>query len=144
MLKTDSALKVVGKDLETLYYAWGGSTRLQWEDCVPQEFRQLVFTEKEVIEALSQHCVRMNRSLPEGSAVKCNLTSKPEIAVELVIQNVSEGRADTGTHASVALEAAFVGAALLRFCMDKKIPIPRKGQKALQIADSALLLTITL
>ena len=111
---------------------------------MPSEFRRLLFSKQEVVEALTAHSARLNKPLPAGSVIKCELIAEPEFAVQLTVQNNYEGRADTGKRYEVSLAAPVVGAALLQFCIEKKIPMPKSAKKALQITGDGLVMTITL
>lgn len=114
---------------------------------LPSEFRRLVFTTKELVEAITAHGTRLGRPLPAGNLARCEVVSEPEVSVRLEIENTLEADpagTGSGKRHEITLEPAFVVAALLRFCMDRRIPVARMASKALEPAGERLALVLTL
>jgi hypothetical protein len=96
------------------------------------EIRQIAFQPAEVCAALQDYRRRRNEPLPAGSIASVDFGSGPDIVVKLIIQNDS-----SGARHEVAFDTDVVGAALILFCINRKIPLPATAQKKVQrIGDS--------
>ena len=114
---------------------------------MPSELRQIVFSNEETIDALAKHCRRLHKEQQNLSVKGCEIFSDPEIGVRLEIDCGDEakpGRSDLGKDHTITLKPAFIGAALVRYCIDLKIPIPRVAVKSLQVIGSGLALNLTI
>ena len=77
----------------------------------------------------------------------CEIFSDPEIGIRLEIEHRDEGKPgknDVAKHHTITLEPAFIGAALVRYCIDLKIPLPRTAGKSLQVIGDRLALNLTI
>lgn len=104
---------------------------------MPTEIRRLVFSNNELVEALHAYSQTSDEKIPEGDVRTCKAVDEKTIAVRLEIEN----RHTQETY-QVNLRHEFVGAALLGFCFDKGIPVPRESEKSLQISGDNIALTI--
>ena len=106
---------------------------------MPTEIRKIVFSNEELQEAIvlfSQRCI--NR-LPEGDLLACDVISDDGITVRIRIQPwYSEGEK------TVKLSDHYIGAALSNYCMNYKIPIPRRATKSLQVIGDNIALQVNI
>ena len=96
------------------------------------EIRQIAFQQAEVCAALQDYRRRRNEPLPAGSISQVAFGDGPDVVVTLTIENDS-----TGAKHEVAFDTDIVGAALILFCINRKIPLPATAQKKVQrVGDS--------
>jgi len=96
---------------------------------MPTEIRILGFTKNEVFEALRDFCSNTGRRLPAGGADGLELTQDTEIRITLN---------SPGSESAMNFTENEVGAALVMFCIRKRIPIARRATKSLELADQTL------
>ena len=104
---------------------------------MPTEIRRLVFSNDELVEALRAYSESSNEKIPEGKVRTCTVVDDRKTAVTLEIENRF-----TQEVYQVNLRHEFVGAALLGFCFDSGIPVPRDSEKSLQVSGDNIALTI--
>jgi hypothetical protein len=118
--------------------AWFGLLVLPIEvSRVPSEFRQILFTNNEVIEALYEYNQVVRGKLPPGMIVSCTPVAEEKVAVRLKLVDQASGGAKV---ASLAPE--LVAAALLRYCFNHYIPIPRNAAKSIQVHGDRISLDV--
>lgn len=105
---------------------------------MPGEVRHIIFSKFEVMSALTEYRKRRNEPLPSSDHVAVTIRDKPKIVVDLAI--VPEGK-------QMPLELVFEGeelaAALIMFCIDRKIPMPATGvSKTIQLVGESIALRI--
>ena len=95
------------------------------------EIRKLVFPQDDLLKAVTLHSAKGPMGLPEGdiTAVKVDDSTTPGATVKI--------RGE-----SVALDGEFLLAAMVRYCIDSTIPMPRKAEKSLDLVDGQLALNI--
>lgn len=103
-----------------------------------KELRCLVFTEREVVSAVIDRRRRRRDPLPTGGVA--GVTYSAEHGVETRIRFMDEG----GRDETLVLPEAEVLAALLAFCMGRKIPLPADSDKFLYLVNDRLALMITM
>lgn len=102
------------------------------------ELRKIVFFEEEVRAAAVNHCMHANINVPQANIESVAVSN--DAAKTLVLRFSVASPLDKNT---VTLNREHVVAALIRYCRDQKIPLPRTGQKVVQAADdNALALLI--
>ena len=102
-----------------------------------KEVRTIIFSNEEVQLALTEHCKRRGKALPAG--VVSAFTSKADpISVSLTLTN------DKGLNASFDFSQVEVAASLIGYCLHRKIPLPAKAEKQLQIIANAFVLVVTM
>lgn len=106
---------------------------------MPSELRQVLFPKPELQAAVAKYARLAKDKLPAGEIVDCKILGTTETFVELRLKDEF-----TGADAVVSFNEAFVGAALMKFCMDSHIPVPRKGEKALKVVNGDVALLISL
>ncbi len=103
-----------------------------------KELRCLVFTEQEVVKAVLDRRRRMKEPLPLGTVGK--VTYEEGDNVQTVIKVV----ADDGVSQDLVLPETEVAAALVAYCMGRRIPLPVASDKMLHVINGALTLMITM
>ena len=99
------------------------------------EIRQIAFQQAEVCAAIQDYRRRRNEPLPPGSIARVDFGSGPEIVATLTIENDS-----TGARHEIAFDTEVLAAALILFCINRKIPLPATAQKKVQrVGDSVAL-----
>ena len=105
---------------------------------MPGEVRHIIFSELEVLSALTGYRKRRRQPLPSSEDVEVTIRDKPKILVTLAI--VPEGK-------RMPLEVVFEGeelaAALIMYCIGRKIPLPATGvSKSIQLVGDSIALQI--
>ncbi len=104
---------------------------------MPSEFRRIMFTNNELIEAIHDYNMISPDKLPPGVILTCTPVSETEVAVRL---EMVDQRSDE-THV-VELSPAMLGAALLRYCMKHRIPMPKAATKSIQMHGDEISLNL--
>lgn len=106
---------------------------------MPSEHRFLIFNDGEVVRAVSEYRKRQRTPLPAGTVVKTRYFTDPE--VELMIRI---GADDGSRRIDVMIGAEELQAAVVFFCIQRKIPLPAaKFVKNIKVVDQQLMLAIT-
>lgn len=113
------------------------STPNQRNESMTTEIRQITFHPAEVCAALQDYRRRRNEPLPAGSIAHVDFGTEPEIVVTLTIENDS-----TGAKHEIAFGTETIGAALILFCINRKIPLPATAQKKVQRVGDTIALTM--
>ncbi len=106
---------------------------------MPNEARRLVFNKTEVAQAL----IAFNRHAPtkflaEGYLSAIALHGGPNLNIEISVETPD------GFRQEVTVGSAIVAAAMIRFCMERKVPLPMKADKMLEVINDRLVLEIRL
>ena len=108
------------------------------EAALPDEIRYLLFSPDELIQAVTQLCLRRGR-WPSGSQLKSTeLVGEPDVSFRVVLS-----RDPTGTTSELTFGAAELGAALVLYCMNRRIPLPARVEKSLQVVGRSLALAVS-
>ena len=94
---------------------------------MPTDIRKLIFSEAELQAAVVDHCLRTHISLPEANIEGIDIANDPEAMVVLTFSG-----ADPAHPTRVKLSRDHVAAALIRYCGQHRIPLPRRAEKVLQ------------
>ncbi|MGF7174602.1 hypothetical protein [Azospirillum doebereinerae] len=103
-----------------------------------KELRCLVFTDQEVIKAVLDRRRRMREPLPVGTVE--SITHRNADGIETVLKVVDD---DGGVH-DLTLPEAEVAAAMVAYCMGRRIPLPVASDKTLNLINGGLTLMITM
>ena len=106
---------------------------------MPTETRRLVFSSDELVEALNAHRKLANGKMPEGKIVFCRVGETSDFRVSVKI--LPPGRSEVQTF---HLDGDYVGAALIGYCAQCKIPLPRGAEKNLQACGNNVALNLSL
>ena len=104
---------------------------------MPSEFRQILFSNKELIEALCEYNQTAQTRLPQGVIVSCTPVAEDKVAVRLQLVDQASGETRV---ASLAPE--MVAAALLRYCIKNRIPMAKNAAKSIQIHGDQISLDV--
>ncbi len=106
---------------------------------MPKELRKLVFSEDELRAAAFDYCLRTNVAIPQAPLESLQVGDDPEAAITLKFDTMH-----AADEKEFKLSRDQVGAALIRFCSDHQIPLPRHGQKVLQVQNGAISLMVNI
>lgn len=103
---------------------------------MPTEYRRVVFPNRELREALAASDPG-GEPFPPGEIISVAMPEDGEGTVRVTVL-------DTACNATFTSDLAVsrVAAALIRFCIDNKVPIPKKGRKSLRLMGDNLALDI--
>ncbi|NUB15288.1 hypothetical protein GAY28_23395 [Azospirillum brasilense] len=107
-----------------------------------KELRCLVFTDQEVVKAVLDRRRRMKEPLPSGTVGK--VTYRPGQPGGGGVETLIQVTGDEGDDRSITLHESEVAAALVSYCMGRKIPLPVESDKMIHIINGALTLMITM
>ena len=102
---------------------------------MPTEYRQIVFTAKEIVRAIIEYRKWRKDPLPEGRVVKFEMRADP-ISVAYSIH------AGGDAPQSFSTPGDDLASALILYCVHMKIPIPAKSKKDIKYVGDQLALTI--
>jgi hypothetical protein len=103
-----------------------------------KELRCIVFSERELISAVISRRRKLNEELPQGTVESVKFRTGD------TIETVMEVKDDYGKVTSLVLPELEVAAALIAFCMGRKIPLPVDAEKTLHVIKDAATLIITM
>jgi hypothetical protein len=103
-----------------------------------KELRCIVFTERELINAVVGRRRKRNEELPQGTVESVKFRTGD------TIETVMEVKDDYGKVTSLVLPEPEVAAALIAFCIGRKIPLPVDAEKTLHVIKDAAALIITM
>ena len=103
-----------------------------------RELRCIVFTEQELISVIVGRRRKRNEELPQGTVESVKFRTGE------TIETVIEVKDDYGKVTNLVLPEPEVAAALIAFCMGRKIPLPVEAEKTLHVIKDAATLIITM
>ena len=106
---------------------------------MPGERRKIIFSQDEFREAIRTYLERSNEEARTSEFVNVSLESDEEIAA--VARFFNRG---SENEFRLTLDVSEIGAALMLYCLRNHIPLPKKGQKAVQIENDTIILVVTL
>ncbi len=104
---------------------------------MPMELRKLFFQAGELQAAAVSHCLRSRMTLPDANIT--GVETQDNADAMLILRFSPDNPADRD---QVVLNQDEVAAALIRYCKDNQIPLPRRGQKALSAEDGGISLLV--
>jgi hypothetical protein len=104
---------------------------------MPSEERFITFDLEEIYDAIRIKCLadKMERPI-RGELLKIEMSEEQD----LISLNVK--REDNGEEEQLSFERKFFAEALVFFCQGYGIPLPRRGQKLLQIASDKITMKV--
>lgn len=127
---------------------------------MPREVRRLVFTHAESTKAIVNYSQQFDMSFPQGRIIKAQYTGSAEYEFHTMKSfksnihdkyNVKENAKSiiitffdetTFEHKFYNLTADFLSAALIEYCIDKNIMMPKEAQKTLDLTEFNICLDI--
>ena len=103
-----------------------------------KELRCLVFSEQEVVAAIAERRKRLHETLGDGPIQKVSYQNENGVTVTFHGVNAK------GEEQLTVVHETEISAALVNFCMSRKIPMPVDSDKYLQVINDGLTLMITM
>lgn len=103
-----------------------------------KELRCIVFTERELVNAVIDRKRRRGEPLPPGTV------QSVRFSIEDTVTTILEVVDDHGRAAEFALPESEVSAALISYCMNRRVPLPAESEKVLYVIKGAATLMITM
>ena len=104
---------------------------------MPSEFRQILFSNKELIEALYEYDRAGQTKLLQGDILSCTPVEEDKVAVRLKLMDPESGETQVAS-----LSPEMVAAVLLRYCIKHRIPMPKNAEKSIQVHDDQISLDV--
>ena len=105
---------------------------------MPTELRKIIFSEEEIIKAVLSQNSRSPKKLPPGDIVKV-ATAGGGANMKISIFDPTAEQTKT-----VTLGASYLAAAMLGFCIENKIPVPRIADKSVEVLGDSFALKISI
>jgi len=102
------------------------------------EFRRIVLTNDELMDAIALYNRAAKQKLPAGQFVSCTVKDGQDLMVSLEICDIS-----TDKRYNIDLKAAYIGASIIKWCQNEKIPIPRSADKSVEAVGDNVALHLT-
>ena len=103
------------------------------------ELRRIIFSNEEVIEAIKRYNDVARKKLPDGAIVSCHLNDADGLIMTLEMYDYMVAK-----RYRIALKASFIGAALMKWCLDNGIPMSRVAEKTLEVVGNNLSIAMTI
>lgn len=104
-----------------------------------KEYRKIEFSENDLLEAIACHDEATSQRLGDAELIGVEVSGN-EITEITAIVDHSEND-ETG---SIPLPVSFVTAAMIRYCIDEGIPIPKRGKKDIEVSKGTFSLVMRL
>lgn len=104
---------------------------------MPAETRRVIFTKNELIEAIYDYNQVAQKKLPPGMVVSCVPVSEARVALRLELYDQKNDATEV-----VEFSPEVTAAALLRYCIRNRIPIPKNATKSIQVLGEDIALAI--
>lgn len=102
------------------------------------ERRQIVFSNQMLVRALLEFDRDHERRLDPGATISCAVSDEP------VRATLSFGTESSPDESPIEIETNRLAAALLRYCIKHRIPIPKRAKKVLRVMGDGLSLNFAL
>ncbi len=103
---------------------------------MPSEARYIVFSKAELFVALSKLARVRGAPLPQSGMKRMDMMGEDDVTVTLTLDM------DDGRVKSFVYDHAQISAAATLYCLETKIPLPRKSRRALRRLDEHVVLSI--
>ena len=104
---------------------------------MPSEFRQILFSNRELIDAIYDYDRAAQTKLLQGDILSCTPVEEDKVALRLQMMDQASGEAQVAS-----LSSELVAAVLLRYCIKHRIPIPKNGVKSIQVHNDRISLDV--
>jgi hypothetical protein len=107
---------------------------------MPTELRHIVFTPNEVLRSVTQYRHRRREPMPAGTVSNLKIEDRPDVHVIVYITSD-----DRKSSQEVVFQGAELAAALVMYCIERKIPLPAaRAKKTLRVFDKQLGLEVSI
>lgn len=111
---------------------------------MPLEQRQIVFSRTEVMEAMLAQLRRKGVPLPRGKVVGTTISGDAKSGPAFVVRVACEAVSGPDVMQDLQLAGSELAAALIAYCRDRGIPLPRNTAKRLDLVEGQLALGMTI
>lgn len=101
------------------------------------EYRKIEFPENDLMEAIACHDEATSQRLGEGDIVGIEFARGEKLEISVHVEYPE----NDGT-GSIPLPVSFVTAAMIRYCIDEGVPVPKRGRKQIEFDDGTLSLVM--
>lgn len=106
---------------------------------MPYEMRRLYFSEAEVAKAiLAFNAQSRQKFLTPGGLDGIRLYADPDLHIEITVETVA------GDRETVVVNETMVAAAIIRYCINMRVPLPLHSTKSLKLVNGQLVFDISL
>jgi len=105
---------------------------------MPKELRRLVLNDTEFKEAMRQFIAAREQIFHGATLLDSRVSRDDPLEVELTVLSKAKQKS------TFSLGGAHLAAALINFCMSKKIPLPRVGKKSVKRVPGGIALDIVI
>lgn len=103
-----------------------------------KELRQIMFGPSEIVTAITEYHRRRSFAMPRGTALRCYIADEPALSATLFIETDGAGITE------MSIDAESLAAALILYCINRKIPLPVEADKRLRkLTDETVALFLT-
>ena len=102
------------------------------------ESRTLTFSDNTLIESINRHVSRKRLNIQPGQVENIAYDDRGDVSIVLTIL------ADDGRTIESRFDAEFIAAAMIRYCIDEKIPVPRTASKRVLLNNGRASLEFTM
>jgi len=99
------------------------------------EYRKIEFSENDLLEAIAYHDDATSQRLGTGDLVRVEISGDEITEIIAIVEYPENG--GTG---NIPLPVSFVIAAMIRYCIDEGIPVPKHGRKDIEVSDGGFAL----
>ncbi|MFA7429474.1 MAG: hypothetical protein WCZ23_04905 [Rhodospirillaceae bacterium] len=96
---------------------------------MPTEIRRLIFTDAELVDALTQFISSDRTAVEAGRVINTSIATQDPAALKCRVQ------ARNGQQSDQIFDAVFLCAALISWCMKNKVPLARNAKKAVKLTQ---------
>ena len=104
---------------------------------MPSERRFIVFTSEEAIDAIARFSKMLDTPLFRGKPTELHVRKNPQVRAILEVEKRGGEEIET-----IDLNSSHLAAALINFCRELRIPLPRKAKKELDVSGEQLVLRL--
>jgi hypothetical protein len=104
---------------------------------MPTEYRRVVFPNHELRQALAVYHGDDEQPIPPGEIVAVAILDSPANTVRITLLDTAQSATFTAD-----FSASHIAAALIRYCIDNRVPIPKDSRKSLRLMGDNLALDI--
>ena len=101
------------------------------------EIRKIIFPDDDLITGIVDHMRATSKELPRGAVTSLEIVKSPELHVVLYVHDV----ANDESH-SFPVDPDNLVRAMVRYCINNKIPIPKNAKKSAEKIDETMALSI--
>ncbi len=104
---------------------------------MPREYRRLYFSEDELMDAIEAHDEVASQRLEDQPIHKVESNADEDGNFRITLENdLSDGGKE------LDLPPHYIVAAMMRFCIDEGVPLPRRGSKSLEFENGECVLVV--